>query len=177
MSGTLDDQYLEWLYSQVAPVDKKSPSKTYWKLFRQLYSKEFIWIQPNDDNRVEDGRDLRYEFRYQFPTVVVSADWMHLPCSMLELLIGLSRRLAFLTDSMSDIWFWQLLDNLNISQCTDARYSEKTKAYIDVILDRVIWRTYEYNGAGGLFPLIHPAEDQRNVELWFQLNSYLLERS
>lgn len=176
MSGTLDDQYLEWLYSQVAPVDKKSPTKTYWKLFRQLYSKEFIWIQPNDDNRVEDGRDLRYEFRDQFK-LRLNDDWMHLPCSMLELLIGLARRLAFLTDSKQDIWFWQLLENLNIEQSTDARYSEQTESYIDMILDKVIWRTYEYNGTGGLFPLVHPAEDQRNIEMWYQLNAYLLERT
>jgi hypothetical protein len=177
MPGTLDDQYLEWLYSQVAPVEEKGPSKTFWRLFRQLYSKEFIWIIPNDDNRVEDGRDLRYEFRNTFTKLKIDNNWMHLPCSMLEMLIGLSRRLAFLTDSVQDIWFWQLLENLNIHQCTDARYSEKAESYIDTVLDTVIWRTYEYNGVGGLFPLIHPAEDQRNVEIWYQLNAYLLEHN
>jgi hypothetical protein len=62
VSGTLDDLYLIWLYEQVGDVKVRSRNRTYWDLFRQLYSIEFIWFIPNDDNRAEDGEDLREQF-------------------------------------------------------------------------------------------------------------------
>lgn len=62
MDGPLDEQYLKWLYRQVASSKYRNPARTYWSLLRQLYTTEFVWTVPNDDNRVEDGRDLRYEF-------------------------------------------------------------------------------------------------------------------
>ena len=49
----------------------------------------------------------------------------------------------------------------------------------DIVADAmaaIIWRTYDSNGYGGLFPLRNPREDQRKVELWYQLNAYLLEQ-
>jgi len=63
MNEPLDDLYLTWLYSQIGSIKLKQPSRTYWSLFRQLYTKEFVWIIPNDDNRIEDGRDLRFKFQ------------------------------------------------------------------------------------------------------------------
>ena len=44
------------------------------------------------------------------------------------------------------------------------------------VLDAVIFRNYEYDGRGGLFPLRYPDRDQRDEELWSQLNAYLLEQ-
>jgi len=61
-SGTLDDQYFEWLYSQVADVRIRKGPRTYWNLLRQLFATEFVWHVPNDDNRAYDGRDLRFEW-------------------------------------------------------------------------------------------------------------------
>jgi hypothetical protein len=50
------------------------------------------------------------------------------------------------------------------------------EAHVTETLDRVIYRNYESNGHGGFFPLEDPDEDQRRVELWYQLNAYLNER-
>ena len=36
-------------------------------------------------------------------------------------------------------------------------------------------RRYKRSGEGGLFPLKNAAKDQRKVEIWYQLSSYLLE--
>jgi hypothetical protein len=47
---------------------------------------------------------------------------------------------------------------------------------VDEALSALIYRTYDRDGTGGLFPLTHPEEDQRKVEIWYQLNAYLLER-
>lgn len=172
MSEPLDEVYLRWLYEQVASVRLKNPSRTYWCLLRQLFTKEFVWIVPNDDNRVEDGKDLRYEFM-ELPDVEVSNDWMDIGCSVLEMLIGLSRRLAFEAEGKPAEWFWTLCENLDVIH-EDAGYDYAEE--VDAKLDRLIWRTYDRSGRGGLFPLHEPEKDQRDQEIWYQLNAYLLER-
>lgn len=177
MSATLDDLYLEWLYSQVASVKTRTRSKTYWNLMRQLYRKEFVWTVPNDDNRVNDGRDLRYRFIEDTRISDIDPHWFELPCSMLELLMGLAIQLEFEADGTIPNWFWRLLGNLELDQCTDAMYKEAMDCYVDNALDAVIWRTYDRDGRGGLFPLRDAEVDQREVELWYQLSAYLLENN
>lgn len=179
MDGPLDEQYLTWLYRQVASISLKNPARTYWSLARQLYTKEFVWLVPNDDNRVEDGRDLRYEFMRVCEIEHVPEEWLELGCSFLEMLIAVARRLSFESEGTPSEWFWHLLENLELSRVSDKVYSRHpndTYDEIDVILDRVIWRTYNRDGLGGLFPLRAAADDQTQVEMWYQLSAYLLER-
>ena len=172
MSEPLDESYLAWLYSQVASVRLSNPSRTYWSLIRQLYRTEFIWFVPNDDNRVEDGRDLRVEF-LESEELEADSNWMDLGCSVLEMLIALSRRLAFEAEGKPRGWFWHLMQNLKLDQQTDDVHdSEK----VEDILNRLVYRTYKSDGSGGLFPLRGTSRDQRKVEIWYQLNEYLLEQ-
>lgn len=176
MSALLDELYFEWLYGQACSVKLKNPARSYWNLFRILFKHEFVWIIPNDDNRCEDGKDLRYEFirsRGEEPADI-DQDWLHMGCSMLELFIGLARRLAFETNAEPDEWFWELLENIGLNHYSDDVHIPRRD--VEAKLDRVIWRTYRRNGHGGLFPLQRAREDQRELELWYQLNSYLLER-
>lgn len=177
MNAPLDEQYLNWLYSQVASVKLRNRSRTHWSLARQLYKKEFVWLIPNDDNRVEDGRDLRYIFLSEsgIDESDVSLEWLSLGCSMFEMLIGLARRLSFEADGEPRVWFWHLIEILELEQYTDRNYDEAAEREINDALDRVIWRTYSPDGRGGLFPLHSPTQDQREVELWYQLSSYLVE--
>lgn len=173
----LDELYFTWLYSQVGSVRLRQRSRTYWCLLRLLYTKEFVWFVPNDDNRVEEGRNLRYEFLEDIDTHPREAGpWLDLGCSMLEMLIGLSRRLAFETDSQPREWFWEMMDNVGLRKYNDANFHERHEDEIDEVLERIIWRQYEPTGQGGLFPLEHAQENQREVELWYQLNAYLIER-
>lgn len=137
-----------------------------------------MWLVPNDDNRVADGLMLRDEFEAEvFQVGEIDQLWFELECSFLEVLIALSRRLAFEADGEPRDWFWHMLENLGITtQCADKFYNNEIAGRIDAALERVIWRTYRYNGQGGLFPLAHPNGDQRKIEIWYQLNAYLLER-
>jgi len=173
--GPLDELYFQWLYRQVAPIRLKNPARTYWSLLRQLHAKEFVWFVPNDDNRVMDGKDLRYGFleaigedHFHHPT------FMTLECSILEMLIALARRLSFNGGGASQEWFWHLMNNLGLRGCNDAEPGPPE--VIDHILNRVIERTYNYDGSGGLFPLKETNVDQRSVEIWYQMTSYLIER-
>ena len=174
MNLPLDELYLSWLYNFVSDPELTRPSLTFWKLTKQMYTKEFVWFVPNDDNRIEDGRYLRDEFIEDLGLEDVDPDWLYLGCSMLEMLIGLSRRLSFIDEGEPSEWFWRLINNLGL------RYSDRNKfpmAHVEEVLDNVIWRTYDPNGFGGLFPLSHADRDQRDVEIWYQMSSYLLERA
>lgn len=175
MNEPLDELYLGWLYSQINSVKITNPARTYWSLFRQLFKKPFIWLIPNDDNRVEDGRDLRLEFAKQ-EDVLLDQDWFDMPCSVLEMLIALARRLCFEDGNDVRGWFWELLENMDLV-FTDDEYTEDVQQGIDQALDRLIWRLYLPDGRGGIFPLDRPTRDQREVEIWYQLNEYLMERS
>ena len=174
MSEPLDEMYLTWLYRQVGDPSISNPTRTYWTMFRTLYTKEFVWLIPNDGNRIEDGKDLRFEFVDESGLNDVDMGWIHLGCSMFELLVGLSRRLAFQADGEPRDWFWHLVDNVGLTKYNDT-YQHQDQEVND-ILDRIIWRTYNSDGQGGLFPLQSPSGDQRDVELWYQLNAYVLEK-
>lgn len=177
MSAYLDELYFEWLYSQVASIKLKNPRRTYYKLFRILFTTEFQWFVPNDDNRVEDGKGLRYEcLDYNdIDYRDVDQDWLTLNCSYFELLVGLARRLAFLLSGDTDECFWELLENIDLRKYNDHEHIPRRE--VMEILDRVMWRSYRANGKGGLFPLRRPRGNQRNVELWYQMNAYAQERS
>lgn len=118
LSGTLDDQYFSWLYGQVADVKARKGPRTYWNLLRKLFCIEFAWIVPHDDNRAEDGRELRCEWA-SLMSVDIDKHWATLGCSFLEMLIGLSRRLEFQTENDSAYWFWHLIENLGLLSHND----------------------------------------------------------
>ena len=142
---------------------------------RQLYVKEFVWLIPNDDNRAEDGKELRYEFINEQGIDEVDQAWLDLGCSVLEMMIALARRAAFESDDEVVEWFWRFIFNLGLNNHTDIAYTSATEREVDNVLDTVIFRTYDADGLGGLFPLTHPRQDQRKVELWYQLAAYLSE--
>jgi len=67
------------------------------------------------------------------------------------------------------------MENLDLKKYNDDRPIPVKK--VDDILDRVIHRKYKANGEGGFFPLKETNNDQRDVELWYQMSEYVLERS
>lgn len=175
MNGTINDRYFEWLYSKVAMVRNRNPARSYWELTRVLFSTEYTWFVPNDDNRVEDGKLLRLEYIDEHGDEGVDDLWMDLGCSYLEMLIALGGRLAFESEGSAGQWFWKLMSNLELHTYTDDIFEISIKEEVEEALERVSMRTYAADGDGGLFPLKRPSQDQRDVELWYQMSSYLLE--
>lgn len=172
MTAQLDEDYFIWLCSHVVSVKSRSRARPFWRLLRQLHEKEFVGWFPNDINRVREGQLLRHEFcRIRELTMTTETD---LGCSMLEMLIALSGRLSFETERRPKWWFWHLMRNIGLENYSDD--VAFTQEEVDDVLDRIIWRTYSPTGQGGLFPLEEHPQDQREVELWFQLNAYLLQR-
>jgi hypothetical protein len=177
MNGVpLDELYFDWLYRQVADPEQ---DLTFWNVLRVLYKTPFAWHVPNDENRVADAKALRERF---IDTQGIrlhreDRDWADMGCSMLEVIVALAERLEFEADKgRAHYWFWVLMDNIGLSGYDDSHFDEEVKEHVQEVLEMVIQRYYEPNGHGGFFPLERPYQDQREVELWYQLSAYVLER-
>jgi len=169
-------EYLAWLGSQIQD-ERSAVTNSYEDLVSLMFDKEFTYDTPNgvpmDENRLVDGLDLRVEYALQARTSRTSL--MNIgPCSFLEVLIGLSRRLAFVAGGDAPEWAMQLMNNLELHRMRDPM-SPLKKRRADEIMDKVINRTYFPDGTGGFFPLAWADDDQTRVELWYQLNAYVEE--
>lgn len=188
--------YFEWLCDIVGVYKEEDnvggyydSEPGYWYLLRRLWRTEFLWVVPNDDNRIADGLDLRdLYFNGDSDGLNRSSE----SCSVLEMMIGLAKRMDDMLQMPDEgpnlrIRFLELLDNLDLLVFEDSRYSNKNRdpealyryqsdmKKIDRILDNLVGRKYAKNGVGGLFPLTNPTGDQRTVEIWYQMNQYLIE--
>lgn len=178
MNEPIEDVYFNWLYTKAVSSPGNTPSTSYRSLMFALHSTEFQWLVSGDDNRVADGIDLRYEFLAELGVDIDGVDpgWLNLECSVLEMMVAFSRRCAFQTSLDEKDWIWIFLDNLNLSEISDGSYRSQSH-YIYPTLSVFVGREYDRHGRGGLFPMIHSRKDQRNVELWYQFNEYIVENN
>ena len=173
---TIEGRYFDWLQSLVGPTSDRNPSRSYTLLLEAMFNYDFTWRVANDDNRAEDGTALRDDF------CDIVGSWegsrfIFEPCTVLEMLIALAKRLAFETDEddMDEgllVWFWRMVDNLGLSTLTDDDYDDHL---VRRVLNVFVLRRYDRSGNGGIFPLSHPTEDQRETEIWLQMSAYLIE--
>jgi hypothetical protein len=169
---TLIEEYLHWLEGQLRD-EHGNPQRSYWELTQRMAEKPFESLVSMDDNRMQDGLDLRVEFAHEIGVSVTRM--MELgPCSFLEVLIGLSRRLAFNAGGAAPGWAWHLLCNLELDRMWDPMTRQK-RSKTEEILVRVILRQYQQDGTGGFFPLAFSEDDQTRVELWYQMHAYIAE--
>lgn len=172
--------YFHWL-CEVICVDQGEDS--YWFLLNTLHNIPFFWFVPNDDNRGMDGLRLRDEYAIENSIGVLHKEHPPLygPCSVLEMLIGLARRIDEIMaepgeDDQTPKWFWKMIENLELEKYTDADFTLRLgEERVPFIIDLVLKREYKRNGQGGLFPLKRPKKDQRKVEIWYQMSAYLVE--
>ena len=171
---TLDERYFNWLCTQVGALGDRDPANSYILLAEQLFKKSFDDSTPNDYNRALDGKDFRTEFLEE-TGAIADQEWLDLDSSIFEMMIGLARRLSFSTDWEIDVCFWLLITNLELEKYSDERFNDGVVKAVDFVLDTVNDRSYESNGRGGLFPLKDPRNDQREIEIWYQMSAYILE--
>lgn len=165
MSATVSHDYLNWLISQIQII---GPPRAYNELFFQMHSTPFVWSIEGDDSRVNDGRDLRIDYPHRDD--LSNQEYV----SFLEVLLGLSRRLAFIAGGEAELWAWQLIENLGFANFTDPLTNPKRRE-IRKRLTMVMARTYGPDGNGGFFPLNNPEEDQTQIKIWKQLQAYVNE--
>lgn len=175
----LHNQYFEWMYRLVLN-ERYSKHRSYRNLMRYLNDVDFRFSMPMDDNRSEDGINLRYRFGYEEsysnPTIANLLD--DHPCSVLEMMIALSMRCEEQIMDNPDIgdrlgeWFWDMLTNLGLTKMDDEHFDY---AICRSTVNRLLDRDYEPNGKGGLFTLRRTRRDLRSVEIWYQALWFLDE--
>ena len=167
--------YILWLGEKVK-LDEKDKCGGYYFLIKALYKKEFYWTNDMDENRSDEGKALRDIFAEDCGLDDVP-DEINGACTVLEMMIGLSKRWngeVSLTEEEdnSDEYFWQMIHNLGLEGCTDDNFDpDMVREKLDILLDR----DYPDNGKGSLFPLERSKESQKNIEIWYQLQNYLME--
>ena len=147
-----------------------------------LHNTTFTYLIPKDQNRAEDGIDLRYRFaivcNYSEDLDYI-LDMLAGPCSVLEMMVALAIRCEeniMENPNMGDRtgqWFWGMVVNLGLGSMTDDRYDRR---YVSNAIRTFLDRRYSPDGQGGLFTVRHCDEDLTNVEIWHQLCWYLDER-
>ena len=135
-------------------------------LMEQLHNTAFIFLIPFDKNREGDGLYLRKSMAIRD----------NRPCSVLEMLVAFSGRayreyFAGYVDSEAEM-FWLLLHNLDLDRYANVTYDDVEVAEI---LDCWLNRRFRADGYGSIFPLKRPAQDQRRIEIWAQMNNYIRE--
>ena len=176
----IEDRYFDWM-SDIVCGARFAKEISYRKLLTRLHQTEFRYSIPKDQNRAEDGIDLRYRFaitQERGCSTDLVMDILEGPCSMLEMMIALSLRCE--ENIMDDPhigdrtgqWFWGMVTSLGLGSMTDNRFDRK---FVDDTIARFLDRKYAPNGKGGLFTLRHCNQDLRTVEIWYQLCWYLDE--
>ena len=149
----------------------------YMQLMDQLHNTPFIYILERDQNRADDGIVLREEF-YREKDIDIGVYDHRDDCSVLEMLVALAIRITdeYIGDPAEihpEQIFWEMIGNLGLNWYRDKRYNDDD---VEFILDDWLNRCFEPDGRGSIFPLKHPHQDQRRIEIWSQMNAYLSEK-
>lgn len=174
-SNPIYEDYLDWLSGM---VDMNSP--LYSDLMQQLLDTPFEVVLERDNNRVSDGKALRYEFGDAF---MVGEDYIleyldSCPVSVLEVMVALAIRMErmmydFKIGDRTGFWFREMLKSLEILNNDGDLIGGKR--HVSHVLNRFLTRNYDESGRGGLFRVRQPKNDLRMTEIWFQAMWYLSE--
>lgn len=172
MTDSTGYDYYYYLLDRAGVTDDDAENYSY--LFTELYNREFVWIIEKDENRALDGMNLRDQYTDDTGGFVDPDMY----CSMLEMMVALAIRcendiMGEPDEDRTNEWFWSMLTNLGLHRFDNKNWDRKK---VNKLLDRLISRQYDASGNGGLFPLTNPMSDQRDVEIWYQMSSWLNER-
>lgn len=172
------NEYFNWMYDLMCK-DRYPKQISYKKLFMYLHSTEFRYLISRDENRAEDGVDLRYRFALtngHGDSSDAVLKYLDGPCSVLEMMVALSIRCEETIMDDPDVgdrtsqWFWGMIVNLGLGSMTDDRFDKwKVENAVNKLLDR----QYDPDGKGGLFRIKNCNRDMRTAEIWYQLCWYL----
>ena len=166
----MNDRYFDWLVDLVNADDLL-------RLCEIMDGLDFTWTIPLDENRVEDAFDMRE--LYSDDTGCDSGR-QPVSCSLFEIVVAMAYRCD--RDVMYDayighrysVWFHYFIENLFDGKARNAEMYLDEDEIVDICV-RFMNRDYERDGSGGMFPIKHDRRDQRRVQLWLQMNLWLVE--
>ena len=170
-----NDKYFEWLLEEIDIIEGTDGLfEDHFKALSLLFETDFRWSIEKDWNRVCDGLELRNAYKKSTGIGISEGE----KCSVLEVLIGLSRRISedILGDeddkNLKKHWFWTWFYNLGLMNFGGDKFDR-----FEVAGRIAVWlnRDFFYDGLGSPFPLVEPPCDQRECEIWKQVMLYLAE--
>lgn len=172
MPKDLWNEYEMWLLNRVG-----FHRRGYSRLMDQLHNTPFIFVLARDGNRATDGVLFREDFYLEGD--INSGVYDHRDdCHVLEMLIALAIRIEEEytgegADGHPGIIFWEMIENLGLDLYDDQNFDSKEVEYT---LNRWMYREFREDGWGSIFPIKNPIRDQRDIEIWSQMNEYLMGR-
>lgn len=169
----LEEDYFIWLCER---VDADGPDKGYMNLMHELYEHEFsertARLIGNDENRIEDGIELRNRFLQETGLKGYIGGF----CSVLEVLVALAFRIQDMYGyEDAPFWFWEMIRNCGLNKFTDSDLSRPNDfRKLRNRIDDVITRNYDKDGFGSLFPGLNLSRNSAKMEIWEQMNRYVL---
>lgn len=164
----INDDYYAWLLDKVDALHGEH--ENYLLLMQYLYTNDFRYVLSMDANRAKGGLSLRSI--YAMSAGVYLEDVKDGPCSILEMLVALADNMYMYTDEPTSKWFWEMIENLGLMIYDDNNYNEN---YISQKINAWMDRNFDMSGHGSIFPLPEEIDiDSRSMEIWNQMNKYLL---
>lgn len=150
----------------------------YGRLFYILHDIDFTYILDRDENRADGGIELRddYTIPDEFEDETIE-DFYLQKCSVLEMLIALAIRVddEFIGDPAEEHpekFFMEMIKNLKLDRFNSKRFCEDD---VIKIVQKWLDRKFDRDGNGSPFPVKYSHRDQREVEVWDQMNAYISE--
>jgi len=180
-SDDMNKEYFGWMYRLVCP-NGYFHGHSFVNLLRYLHRTDFTYTIEMDENRMEDGLNLRYRFGYDkgYSDITIK-EYLDLdPCSVLEMMVALAVRCEEnimddpVVGNRTPDWFWAMIENLGLGGMNDYKFvTDCGNDYVDELVDRFLNREYDRDGKGGLFTVKDCVYDLRDEEIWYQMCWYL----
>lgn len=173
----LTEEYFRFLKQETFLLP--AHQKDYEPVLRCLHDIPFYWLIHSDDNRVGDALAYRQsEFLDNVDTrqmdKVALGQWAMSSPSVLEVMLGMAHRWCFYFGGPSvAYYFTRMFNNMGFGAFHGRTVEDQHQ--LRWLVDRWLSRTFDENGVGSPFPLNAPHSDQRQVDMWAQMNAYSAE--
>ena len=167
-------RYKDWMMKTIE-IDRP-PYHLYESVIWILYSQEFYWSFPLDENEIGHAQDMRCNYGFK--------ELRNLPVTVLEVMISLAIRAEIkimqgrIHDNRTALWFWSMFHNLGLDKFRDSVVNEENDfpgryEEIEEIICNFLDRAYDHDGNGGMFPVKDCRWDMRQKSLYLQMNIWL----
>lgn len=177
MDTVLKETYYRWL--EYEAFSDPNDRTRYEGVLKELHDIPFYWTIVSDDNRAGDALNFRqhefldfYEGKDDMDQMIL-AQWATAAPSVLEVLLGISRRWAYYFEQPVSFFFAHLFQNMGFHWCPGHPLDLSTREAIRLRCDIWMARRFKPNGEGSPFPIKEGfGPDLRGIDIWGQMNAY-----
>lgn len=179
----INDKYFNQLVKIISSYKDPDYISNHIDVLKLMYDTTFSVVIDNDENRIKDAINFRHGVLNALG-INTNKYFEDGSASLLEVMISLADRMSFIISDPNNPnrlgeCFWDIFSNIGMHMYTNEfiqDQNEKAMAFYRDDVKCLMDRNYEYNGTGGFFPLIYANQDQRRVEIWYQMQAYLDEK-